>query len=149
MLTEDLKSITGASDSAEYGFGYTYTKVPEPSFLETLLPYLIPLALVMLVFYFIMRQQQGNGNKALSFGKSRARMQVGDKNRKTFADVAGADEEKAELAEIVEFLEKTPSGLSRWARAFPRACCWWGLRAAARRCSPKRWPGRPACRSSR
>jgi cell division protease FtsH len=104
-LTQDLKAITGASDSADYGFGYTYTKVPEPSFLETLLPYLIPLALVMLVFYFIMRQQQGNGNKALSFGKSRARMQVGDKNRKTFADVAGADEEKAELAEIVEFLK--------------------------------------------
>jgi cell division protease FtsH len=104
-LTQDLKAITGASDSADYGFGYTYTKVPEPSFLETLLPYLIPLALVMVVFYFIMRQQQGNGNKALSFGKSRARMQVGDKNRKTFADVAGADEEKAELAEIVEFLK--------------------------------------------
>ena len=52
-----------------------------------------------------MRQQQGTGNKALSFGKSRARMQVGGKNKKTFADVAGADEEKEELAEIVEFLK--------------------------------------------
>jgi len=105
ILTQDLKAITGASDSADYGFGYTYTKVPDPSFLEALLPYLIPLALLMVVFYFIMRQQQGTGNKAMSFGKSRARMQVGDKNKKTFADVAGADEEKAELAEIVDFLK--------------------------------------------
>jgi cell division protease FtsH len=105
ILTQDLKAITGAADSAGYGFGYTFTQVPQPSFLETLLPYLIPIALVMVVFYFIMRQQQGSGNKALSFGKSRARMQVSDKNRKTFADVAGADEEKAELAEIVDFLK--------------------------------------------
>ncbi len=52
-----------------------------------------------------MRQQQGSGNKALSFGKSRARMQMGDKAQKTFDDVAGADEEKAELAEIVDFLK--------------------------------------------
>ncbi len=105
LLTEDLKAVTGASDSSEYGFSFTIVSPPQPSFLETLLPYLIPIGLILVVFYFIMRQQQGNGNKALSFGKSRARMQVNDKNRKTFADVAGADEEKAELAEIVDFLK--------------------------------------------
>lgn len=105
LLTEDLKAVTGASDSSEYGFSFTIVSPPQPSFLETLLPYLIPIGLILVVFYFIMRQQQGNGNKALSFGKSRARMQVSDKNRKTFADVAGADEEKAELAEIVDFLK--------------------------------------------
>ena len=104
-LSEDLKAITGATSPADYGFEFTYTPVPAPSFLETLLPYLIPVGLLLVLFYFIMRQQQGSGNKALSFGKSRARMTVGDKNRKTFADVAGADEEKAELAEIVDFLK--------------------------------------------
>ena len=104
-LSGDLKAITGASSPADYGFEFTYTPVPAPSFLETLLPYLIPVGLLLVLFYFIMRQQQGSGNKALSFGKSRARMTVGDKNRKTFADVAGADEEKAELAEIVDFLK--------------------------------------------
>ncbi len=106
QFNDDMKAITGASSSLGYGFkSYTVVPLPEPSLLEQLLPYLIPVALVMLFFYFIMRQQQGSGNKALSFGKSRARMQVGDKHRKTFADVAGADEEKAELAEIVEFLK--------------------------------------------
>ena len=104
-LSGDLKAITGASSPADYGFEFTYTPVPAPSFLEALLPYLIPVGLLLVLFYFIMRQQQGSGNKALSFGKSRARMTVGDKNRKTFADVAGADEEKAELAEIVDFLK--------------------------------------------
>ncbi len=101
----DIMAITGATDTSEYGFSIKYSPVPQPSFLETLLPYLIPMLLIVAVFVYIMRQQQGAGNKALSFGKSRARMQVGGKNQKTFADVAGADEEKEELAEIVEFLK--------------------------------------------
>ena len=101
----DIQAITGATNTTEYGFEVTYAPVPEASLLETLLPFLIPTILIVVVFYFIMRQQQGTGNKALSFGKSRARMQVGGKNKKTFADVAGADEEKEELAEIVEFLK--------------------------------------------
>lgn len=101
----DMMAITGAKNTTEYGFPIKYAPVPQMSFLESLLPYLIPMVLLVLAFYFIMRQQQGAGNKALSFGKSRARMQVGGKNQKTFADVAGADEEKEELAEIVEFLK--------------------------------------------
>lgn len=105
QLNEDLKAITGASDPTGYGFSVTYEQPPGPSFLSQLLPYLIPIALLMLLFTYFMRQQQGSGNKALSFGKSRARLQVNDKNKKTFADVAGADEEKEELAEIVEFLK--------------------------------------------
>lgn len=106
QFNEDMKAITGADNTLEYGFeSFTVSPTPEPSIFETLLPFLIPTAIVILFFYFIMRQQQGSGNKALSFGKSRARMQMGDKNRKTFADVAGADEEKEELAEIVDFLK--------------------------------------------
>lgn len=106
QFNEDMKAITGAENTLEYGFeSFTVSPLPQPSIFETLLPFLIPTAIVILFFYFIMRQQQGSGNKALSFGKSRARMQVNDKNKKTFADVAGADEEKAELAEIVDFLK--------------------------------------------
>ncbi len=106
QFNNDMKAITGASNPLDYGFAsYDTIPQPEPSIFEVLLPYLIPTAIVVLFFYFIMRQQQGSGNKALSFGKSRARMTVNDKHRKTFADVAGADEEKAELAEIVDFLK--------------------------------------------
>ena len=105
QFDSDVQAITGATNTTEYGFKVVYEQVPEPTFLEAAFPYLLMIALVGGMFYFVMRQQQGSGNKALSFGKSRARMQVGDKNKKTFDDVAGADEEKEELAEIVEFLK--------------------------------------------
>jgi cell division protease FtsH len=105
QFNEDLKVITNATNPLDYGFSYDTIPQPEPSIFEALLPYLIPTAIVVLFFYFIMRQQQGSGNKAMSFGKSRARMTVSDKHKKSFADVAGADEEKAELAEIVDFLK--------------------------------------------
>ncbi len=105
QFNEDMKEITGTENTSDYPFEVKYAPVPAPSLLESLLPYLIPLLLIGVFFFFIMRQQQGAGNKALSFGKSRARMQMGGKNKKTFADVAGADEEKEELAEIVQFLK--------------------------------------------
>ncbi len=104
QFNEDIKAITGATDTTGYGFELTYEPEPEASLLEVILPYLIMALLFGAIIYFMIRQQQGSGNKALSFGKSRARMNVSDKHKKTFADVAGADEEKEELAEIVEFL---------------------------------------------
>jgi cell division protease FtsH len=55
------------------------------------------------IFFFFMQQTQGGGNKVMNFGKSRARLQEGDKKKVTFQDVAGADEERAELSEIVDF----------------------------------------------
>ena len=104
QFNADIRAITGATDTTGYGFELNYQPEPEPSILDYIWPYLIPVALFGVLIYFMVRQQQGSGNKALSFGKSRARMSVGDKHKKTFADVAGADEEKEELAEIVEFL---------------------------------------------
>ena len=67
---------------------------------------LLPLILVGAFFFFLMRQAQGAGNQAFSFGKSKARMFTGDKPTVTFADVAGADEAKEELREVVEFLKE-------------------------------------------
>ncbi|WP_420537026.1 ATP-dependent zinc metalloprotease FtsH [Garciella nitratireducens] len=64
------------------------------------------LVLLMVVFFFIFSQQsQGGGNKVMTFGKSRAKLHTDDKRKVTFDDVAGADEEKEELIEIVEFLK--------------------------------------------
>lgn len=70
-----------------------------------LLVNLLPLVFFGAVLLFMMRQAQGSNNQALSFGKSRARMFMGNKPTVTFADVAGVDESKAELQEVVEFLK--------------------------------------------
>ena len=67
---------------------------------------LLPLLLLGAFFFFILRQAQGSGNQAFSFGKSRARMFTGDTPTVTFNDVAGNDEAKQELQEIVEFLKE-------------------------------------------
>jgi cell division protease FtsH len=77
---------------------------------------LFPLILIGGFFFFILRQAQGAGNQALSFGKSRARMFTGDKPTVTFEDVAGAEEAKQELAEIVEFLREPEKFISLGAR---------------------------------
>ncbi len=81
--------------------------VATPDFWESwsgILFALLPIALLALFFFFILRQAQGAGNQAFSFGKSRARMFAGDRPTITFNDVAGNDEAKQELAEVVEFL---------------------------------------------
>jgi cell division protease FtsH len=68
------------------------------------------------VIYFMLRQAQGTNNQALSFGKSRARMFTGDQPTVTFEDVAGADEAKEELKEVVEFLKEPEKFISLGAR---------------------------------
>jgi cell division protease FtsH len=83
--------------------------VATPDFWESwsgILFALLPIALLALFFFFILRQAQGAGNQAFSFGKSRARMFAGDRPTITFNDVAGNDEAKQELAEVVEFLKE-------------------------------------------
>jgi cell division protease FtsH len=82
----------------------------------TILGTLLPLILIFGFFFFILRQAQGAGNQALSFGKSRARMFTGDKPTVTFDDVAGVEEAKQELAEIVEFLREPEKFISLGAR---------------------------------
>src|SRR5262249_6618626 len=66
---------------------------------------LLPVLLIGGFFIYMMRQAQGTNNQALSFGKSRARMFIGNKPTVTFDDVAGVDEAKQELQEVVEFLK--------------------------------------------
>ncbi|MBO9308965.1 MAG: AAA family ATPase, partial [Chloroflexi bacterium] len=67
---------------------------------------LLPIVLIAGFFFLMLRQAQGSNNQAISFGKSRARMFTGDRPTVTFDDVAGADEAKEELREIVEFLKE-------------------------------------------
>lgn len=71
-----------------------------------LLPNLGFIVLIVILWFFLINQMQNTGNKALSFGKSRARLHAEDKTKTTFDDVAGEDEAKEELVEIVEFLRQ-------------------------------------------
>ena len=94
-------------------------EVARPSDLANWLPiigYILPAVFVMGLIYFMLRQAQGSNNQALSFGKSRARMFTGDQPTVTFDDVAGADEAKEELKEIVEFLKEPEKFISLGAR---------------------------------
>ena len=82
----------------------------------TLLSGILPAILFVGLFYFLLRQAQGSNSQALSFGKSRARMFTGDQPTVTFEDVAGVEEAKEELYEVVEFLKEPEKFIALGAR---------------------------------
>jgi hypothetical protein len=94
----------------------------------------LPWILIIGLWIFFIRQMQGGGSRAFSFGKSKARLLSADAPKVPFDDVAGADEAKAELDEIIEFLRDPKS---------------WGLQAPARPFLRGPSPARRPCRSSR
>jgi cell division protease FtsH len=98
---------------------FTANQAPDTSWLGLLLTAVLPLLIIGGFIFFMMRQAQGTNNQALSFGKSRARMFLGNKTVVTFADVAGVDEAKTELQEVVEFL-KFPEKFNSLGARIPR-----------------------------
>jgi cell division protease FtsH len=95
-----LTALQQAQNKPEFN-----TTVRQESFLVTMLIYLIPLGLVLLILFWMMNNAQGGGNRVMSFGKSRAKQLNKDMPKTTFADVAGADEAIEELYEIKDFLQ--------------------------------------------
>ena len=91
----------------------------EPSFLQTILVSWFPMLLLIGVWIFFMRQMQGGKSGAFSFGKSKARMLDDSANKVRFADVAGCDEAKEDVQEVVEFL-RDPSRFQRLGGHIPR-----------------------------
>ena len=91
----------------------------EPSFLQTILVSWFPMLLLIGVWIFFMRQMQGGKSGAFSFGKSKARMLDDSANKVRFSDVAGCDEAKEDVQEVVEFL-RDPSRFQRLGGHIPR-----------------------------
>ena len=118
-IVADAKGIDAEKVTPEdYPFTYTYNPPPEPSILEYILPYVIMLVIIV-VFYVVVFRAQGGGNKMMSFGKAHARTQMDPNNRVTFDDVAGADEEKEELKEVVEFM-RAPKRFTEMGARIPK-----------------------------
>ena len=111
----------------------------------SLLSIFLPAIIIIAFVYFIFRQAQGSNNQAISFGKSRARMFSGDHPTVTFEDVAGCDEAKEELREVVEFLRERK--VRQLWRAHSRGVLLVAIRTA-KRYWPRQSPERPVYPSS-
>ncbi|MCK5128556.1 MAG: ATP-dependent zinc metalloprotease FtsH [Clostridiales bacterium] len=102
--------------TTDFGFAIDYPQEQESSLFAILVPYLIMALILGGLFFLFMRQVQGTNNRALNFGKSKAKPVDPNAKKVTFEDVAGADEEKEELAEIVEFLKNPKKFIKMGAR---------------------------------
>ncbi|MEG0473197.1 MAG: ATP-dependent zinc metalloprotease FtsH, partial [Solibacillus sp.] len=80
-------------------------EAPQTSGFVTFITSMIPFVIIIILFFFLLSQSQGGGNKVMNFGKSKAKLYDDQKKKVRFTDVAGADEEKAELVEVVDFLK--------------------------------------------
>jgi len=114
-----LYESVGKELEAQVSAGTLKVDTPEPvspPWWLSILPSLGLIVIMVVFWFFFMQQSQGGGRGVMSFGKSKAKVSTDEKGRKTFADVAGADEEKEELKEIVEFLKRPDKFRSLGAR---------------------------------
>lgn len=96
-----LDQIQTKVDQSEINFKPTEQTSGWVSFLVQIIPFVI----ILILFFILINQAQGGGSRVMNFGKSKARLYSDDKKKVKFKDVAGADEEKQELIEVVEFLK--------------------------------------------
>ena len=101
------------------GFTFRYMPKEEGSVLQSVLATWLPMLVLFAVFYFFMRQMQSGGGKAMSFGKSKAKLLNENHKKVTFDDVAGVDEAKEELQEIIHFL-RDPKHFTRLGGRIPK-----------------------------
>ena len=128
-------------------FAFPVHEKPSGSFWSSLLSSTVPFIIVLLFVYFMfMRQIRIAGRGAMNFGRSRARLLQEDKKRVTFKDVAGCDEAKEEVQEIIDFL-KNPKRFEEIGGRIPKGCLMVG-RELVKPCWQKRLLGKPMCHFS-
>jgi len=116
-LIEQLLYLGVESDKLSPEFIQFKVNSPSPWLkVFNVLAWFLPVVVLVIVFWFVFRQAQGSNNAAISFGKSRARMFTGDHPTITFEDVAGVEEAKEDLKEIVEFLKEPEKFIALGAR---------------------------------
>lgn len=103
--TRTLFSEAFSSELNNVNAKVTINAPARESFWITILTSIVPFIIMFVLFFFLFNQAQGGGSKVMNFGKSRAKLYTEEKKKVTFDDVAGADEEKNELVEVVEFLK--------------------------------------------
>ncbi len=103
----------------DHNVSVTYKPSEQNSLLTSVLVTWLPMVVLLVIFFFFMRQLQSSGGKAMSFGKSRARLLNESQNKVTFADVAGIDEAKDDCEEIIAFL-KDPKKFQRLGGRIPK-----------------------------
>ena len=115
-----VSDVNSAEDLLEsYDISYSVDNVPQDSWMSTTLVPIILMAGIMGFVVMMMNRQGGSNAKAMNFGKSRAKMSTQEENHVTFAQVAGLQEEKEELAEVVEFL-KAPEKYNKLGARIPK-----------------------------
>ncbi|CAN5687417.1 ATP-dependent zinc metalloprotease FtsH [soil metagenome] len=118
-VADDMQEVCDAAPACTVVPRETPAAADDGAVIGLLLSALLPVLLIGVFLFFMFRQAQGTNNQALSFGKSRARMFLGNKTVVTFQDVAGVDEAKTELQEVVEFL-KYPEKFNSLGARIPR-----------------------------
>ena len=118
LYVEDVGTIT--QELQERNLEYTLSDVTrEGIFTSTILPMIIMLVIMVIFFSIISRNAGGAGGNVMSFGKSRAKATLASDNKTTFQDVAGLNEEKAQLEEVVDFL-KSPQKYTKVGARIPK-----------------------------
>jgi cell division protease FtsH len=113
-IGEDLQDVLQAKEVT-----YTFVEAKDNSFWQTFIVNMLLVLFLVIAIVFIMRQFQGGSGKAMTFGKSRARLLNENQNKITFNDIAGIDEAKEELQEVVEFL-RNPKKFTRLGGRIPK-----------------------------
>lgn len=119
-ISEDLFYQNYLKDSVDNGkISLTGEPREERSFLLEMIPTFIVIAILLIFWFWFMQKSQGGGSKVMSFGKSKAKMLQGSESKVSFSDVAGLEEEKSELSEIVDFL-KNPAKYNELGARIPK-----------------------------